>query len=84
MIDYSTGVSLGRDQITALVCVSTVSFSSSEYYGSSPDALIETWIFSKDSRQRSVQVFHRTRSQAVKAHKYISDNMRKKFCQTTG
>lgn len=71
MIDYENGINLARDVISLQVRVSTASFPSVAYYGAAPDALIETWIFSENQKVKTVQIFHKDRSSAVKRHKAI-------------
>lgn len=78
MIDYSTGVSLAHDSICNDLRVSTVAFKSIPYYGAVDDVMIETWIFSKILGQPNRQIFHKTREAAVKAHKHIVQNLRKR------
>jgi hypothetical protein len=41
--------------------------------------LIETWIFSHVKEQRSRQIFHSTKEEAVKVHNFIVENLREKF-----
>lgn len=72
--NYHKGESLAHTWIHwPCLRVSTVSFPSN---AGCPDALIETWIFSECPKQKSRQIFHRSREKAVKAHERIVTNMR--------
>ncbi len=73
MFDYSKSENIGRDIITPLIRVSSAKFPG--YYGWG----FETWIFSKDPRQKNVQVFSDSEDEAKKKHKHIADNLRKKY-----
>jgi hypothetical protein len=73
MFDYSKGVNIGSDIITPLIRVSSAKFPG--YYGNG----FETWIFSKDPNQRSVQVWSDSENEARRKHKHIVGNLRKKY-----
>ena len=75
--DYSKGESLAHTWIRwPCLRVSTVSFPSN---AGCEDALIETWIFSECPKHKSRQIFHRTRTKAVKAHEHIVSNLKTKI-----
>jgi hypothetical protein len=74
MYDYSKGENLASDIITDKIRVSTAMFPGDHGNG------FETWIFSDDARQNSVQIWHRTKQAALKVHRYVTQNMRQKYC----
>ena len=81
---------LGKTKITDKIRVSSAAIARRESFGNY--YLIETWCFSDDPRQKSFQVVHGSKSsldfndlepedclEAKKIHRYISDNLIKKF-----
>ena len=75
MYDYTKGENLASDIITDKIRVSTATFPS---YDGGGDGF-ETWIFSDDIRQRSTQIWHRSKRQALLVHGYITHNLRQKY-----
>ena len=73
MFDYSKTENIGSDIITESIRVSSAKFPG--YYGWG----FETWIFSKDPRQKTVQVWSDTEMDAKTKHKHIVNNLRKKY-----
>jgi len=73
MFDYTKAENIGSDIITELIRVSSAKFPG--YYGYG----FETWIFSKDPRQKNVQVWSDTEHDAKIKHKHIVNNLRKKY-----
>ena len=73
MFDYTKSENIGSDIITPLIRVSSAKFPGYCGYG------FETWIFSKDSRQKNVQVWSNTEREAKTKHKHIVNNLRKKY-----
>ncbi len=84
-------IDLGKTRITDKIMVSTAAIYYKEWFGERYQ--LETWIFSEDKTvQKSHQVIHcstnttipqRRIDDAKRVHKYISDNLLKKFNQCT-
>lgn len=82
-------IDLGKTRITDKVRVSSAAIWYEEMFGNYYQ--LETWIFSDDERQKSVMVIHGTSwgseipqkliDKTKKVHKYLADNMNKKFNQ---
>jgi hypothetical protein len=70
--NYNRGVNLASTIINDKLRISTASFPADDYHGGYDDALIETWVFSKDKRYRSRQIFSRTREHALMVHKLVA------------
>ena len=73
MFDYSKGKNLASEIITDKIRVSTAMFPG--YYGDG----FETWIFSDDEKQKSRQIWHKSKRQALLVHGYIVRNLRQKY-----
>lgn len=73
MFDYTKAENIGHDIITPLIRVSSAKFPGYCGWG------FETWIFSKDPRQKNVQVWSDTEMGAKTKHKHIVNNLRKKY-----
>jgi len=71
MFDYTKAKNIASDILSDKVRISTATFPG--YYGDG----YETWIFSRDDRVKTRQIWHRNKNKALSVHGHIVKNLRK-------